>query len=75
MCFGRQLEAPPAGRGRVACEEMLDERWQICTAVAQRRNADADDVEPIVEILPEAFLPDGGGKILVRRGDEARVGF
>ena len=41
--------------------------------LAQRRQLDLDDAQPVVEVLAERALRDHRGEVAVRRGDHARV--
>src|SRR2546430_15627333 len=54
-------------------QERLGERKDILGAIAQRRDVDLEDVEPVVEVLAEGLPRDGGAQIPVRRGDDAPV--
>src|SRR5438046_1166793 len=67
---GRSVE-PEEPRG--AGEEPLAERAEVGLPVPQRRDADREDVQAIVEVLAEAALADGALEGAVRRGDHARV--
>ncbi len=46
----------------------------VLAALAQRRHAQRDHVEPVEEILAEGAGGDGGAEIAVGRGDDPRVG-
>ncbi len=52
---------------------MPGEQLDVGAAFAQRRHADADDVEPVVEVLAELAALDRRLEILVGRGEEAHV--
>src|SRR5205823_8154084 len=52
---------------------MIRERQHVLAALAQGRNADLDDVQAVVEILPEASGAYLCGEIPVRRRDQAHV--
>ena len=52
---------------------MPDEERDVARALAQRRDADREDVEPVEEILAEAPGGDGAPQVAIGRGDEPRV--
>ena len=62
-----------ARRSGRALEEVGGEERDVLAALAERRDADADHVEPVVEVLAEAPLRDRAAEVLVRRGDDADV--
>ena len=45
----------------------------MSTAYAERGHADREDVEPVVEVFPEAYLPDLLAQIAIGGRDEADV--
>ena len=49
-------------------EEVLDQQRDVVLALAQRRQVDVDDVEPVVEVLAEPALLD----LLAGRGSWRR---
>src|SRR5262245_59182029 len=53
--------------------EVTDERGDVLAPVAQRRDADGDDAQAEVEVLPEGPLLDLRVEILVRGCDDADV--
>ncbi len=53
--------------------EVLDEQGDIVLAVAQGREVDGDDVEPVVEVFAEAAGFDLLRQDLVRGGNHAGV--
>ena len=53
--------------------EVLDERRDVLAALAQRRNLDAEDVEPVVEIVAERALCHDLREVAVGGGDDAHV--
>ncbi len=59
--------------GGVLLDEVLRERRDVAAPVAQRRERDREDVEPVVQVFAEAAARDRGDHVLVRRGDEAHV--
>src|SRR5882762_10647458 len=67
---GGERGAPLAGVPR---GEVLRQERNVLPPLAQRRNADGDDVEPVEEILPEPPRFDGLPEVLVGGGDHARV--
>src|SRR5512143_2243715 len=52
---------------------MVREEHDIVRTVAQRRQRDRDDVEPIVQVLAELAALHRASEIHVRRGDDAHV--
>ena len=54
--------------------ESLGKERNILDPVAERRQDDLEDVEPIEEILAERSRGDGSGKVSVRRADHSHVG-
>src|SRR5215213_11585050 len=56
-------------------QEMLDQQRDICMALAQSRQLDGDDIEPVVEILPEISSVDLAREVLVGGGHHSGVHF
>ena len=54
-------------------DEMLDEQRDVIDALAQRRQQDGDDVEPIVEVVAELPFLHHLLEVAVRRGDDAHI--
>ena len=54
-------------------EERVREQRNVDGALAQRRQHDADRVDPIEEVVAEAAVAHRRREVLVRRGDDARV--
>ena len=54
---------------------MLHEQRDVFPAIAQRRQLDLNDIQPIVEILAEAAVLDHLRQIGVGRGDDSHVHF
>ena len=52
----------PFSRG-VLLDEVVDERRDVLLALAQRRELDRDDVQPVEEVLAEASLLDGAPQV------------
>src|SRR5690606_17914791 len=59
--------------GAEVAEEVLDQERDVALALAQRRQAHLDHVEPVVEVLAEAALPDLLQQIAVGRRDQPYV--
>ena len=55
------------------CDEVLDEQRDVLRPLAQRRQRDRDDVEPVVQVLPEPAVRDELPQVAVGRGDDAHV--
>ena len=51
----------------------LADRRQVLAALAQRRHADLDHVQPVVQVLAEAAGLHLGAEVLVRGADDAHV--
>src|SRR2546428_10362245 len=66
------LHVPPEAPV-VAAQKMVHERWNILAPGAQRRQAHADHIQPVVEVLAEAPVGDRAVEITVRRGNDADV--
>src|SRR5688572_28577038 len=56
-------------------QEMLDQEGNVGMTLAQRRQLDSDDVEPVVEVLPEVPGVDLTRKVLIGRGDDSGIDF
>ena len=56
-------------------EEVRGEEREIVEAFAQRRHAQDDDVESVVEILAKLLLLDRAREIDVARRDHAHIDF
>ena len=54
-------------------EQMAGKRRDVALPVAQRRDRDVDDVEPVIEVLAEAAGGDLLAEAPVGRGDDAHV--
>src|SRR6185312_5332892 len=54
-------------------QEVICENRNVLDAIAQRRQRDADDVQPIIEVLAQVLALDRFARIAVRGGDEADV--
>ncbi|MDR8732335.1 hypothetical protein FEQ05_05728 [Burkholderia pseudomultivorans] len=52
---------------------MAREQRNVVAALAQRRQAQPDHVEPVIQVLAKQPLPHARFEILVRRGDHAHV--
>ena len=57
----------------VAAREMLRERRDVAGPLAQRRDAQGDDVEPEIQILAERAARDLGRQVAVGGGEDADV--
>src|SRR5207247_8349384 len=55
--------------------EVTDEKRNIASALAQRRQINRDHLQPKVEIFAETFLFNGFLQILVRRRQDAHIRF
>jgi hypothetical protein len=61
------------GIGGDAAQHRVADRRQVAHALAQRRHDDADDVEPVVQVLAEAAGLHLGRQVLVRGAEDAHV--
>src|SRR5688572_3755125 len=52
---------------------MLQQQWDVFAPLMQRRKMDADDVQPMKKIFPEAALLNSFLKILVGGRNDAHV--
>ena len=53
--------------------EVLRKRGDVFLTLAQRRRADGNDIQSIVEIFAKTSGADFFGEVLVRRGDHAHI--
>ena len=56
-----------------AVEEVLDEQRDVLAPIAQRRQRDRDDVEPVEQVLAELAVRDRLLQVAVGRGDDPDV--
>ena len=56
-------------------QKVLREERNVLAAIAQRRQVNPDDVDPVEQILAETPVGDELRQILIRRGDDADVGL
>src|SRR5262245_10058607 len=71
--LGRNLlDLPLHSRGE-ASDEMADQWLDVPRALAQRRDADREDIQAIVEIITEAVRFDHLGEVSVRRCHQTNV--
>src|ERR1700676_4993719 len=54
-------------------QQPLCERQDILAAFAQRRDAQGDDIETVVEILAKMMRTDFGLEVAIGRGDYSRI--
>ena len=69
---GIEARARPAQLARVAVEEMVDQERDVLPPLPKRWNPDRKDVEPVIEVLPEAPGLDLAHEDPVRGGHHAR---
>ena len=62
----------PAAFG-VTPNEILHEQWNIFRSLAQRRNRDRKDVQPVEKILAKGSGRDGGRQVTIGCRDQANV--
>ena len=73
-CLARDAGGRPGDALGEIGEEEVAEREDVLGALAQRRKADLEHLEPVVEILAEGAALDRGTQVAVGGGDEAHVG-
>ena len=56
-------------------QEVLRQQRDILSAVAQRRQVQGDDIDPIIEVFPKLSFPDQFLKVLVCCRDDANIHF
>ena len=71
--LGRELGGRLAHAGGEARQEVRRQRQDVLAALAQRRHADVEDVEAVVEVEAERAALDLVGQVLVGRRDDAHV--
>ncbi len=59
--------------GGIDAKEMVDEKWEVAVALAERGDGDGNDVDAEVEIFAEAALADGVFEVFVGGSDEAEI--
>jgi len=71
---GGQLGDRPAKSRRVHAHEIAEQRWQIVTALAQRRDLDLNDRDPRKEIVAKDPVADRVRQAAVGDRDQPNVG-
>src|SRR5579863_4574855 len=61
--------------GGILLEEMLDQGWNILFALAQRRQRDIDNVQPVIKILAKFVFLDQLAQVSVGGRKNADVNF
>src|SRR5262249_25228817 len=69
---GKTVDALLARHLAVA-QELADQQRNVLDALAQRRDAQGNDVDAVVEVLAHPALGDGRGEVHVGRADDAHV--
>src|SRR6266853_997842 len=69
----RDRLGPLAVLGREHGHEVCDEGRQVLLPLTERRHLDRDDVQAVVEILPEPARRDALGQVLVGGGEDTDV--
>ena len=73
MASGWMDGAGVAQLGAVLLQEIADQLGDVFPAIAQRRQRDDHDAQPVVEVFPELLLPDGRFEVAVGGGHDAHV--
>ena len=71
--LGREAAHARAGPPGRVVEEGLREREDVLRPLAERRDRDLDDAQPVVEVAPEVARLDLPREVAVRRGDDPHV--
>ena len=71
--LGRHLDGAAVLHVELA-QEVIDEHRDLLPTLAERRDADLDDVETVVEVLAELMDAHRGLEVAVGGGDQAHVG-
>src|ERR1700722_13597434 len=71
--LGGGARQPDDALGFAAMQEALREQEHVVLPLPQRGDLNLDDVDAVIEVLPEAALLDLGVEVAVGRGDDARV--
>ncbi len=58
---------------RVLLQKMIGQQQHVRLALAQGRHEDRENIQAVVEVLPELSLIDRPGKIFVRSGHQTHV--
>src|ERR1700730_5757111 len=56
-------------------QECVGQKRDVAAALAQGRQSDIEDLQPIKQILPEAAVRDRPLQVTVARGNHADIGF
>src|SRR5262245_60336026 len=75
QCPGGDGRDGSAVHGAEALEEVADELGDVLPALAERRELDHDDSDPVVEVCPERAVRHRLAEILVTGGDQPDVGL
>src|ERR1700730_17026379 len=73
--FWRKTRGRAPRRSAEFLQERVGQKRDVATALAQGRNVDIEDLQPIKQILPEASLSDSPLQITIARGNHADIGL
>ena len=62
-----------AVRAGILEQEVVGQHHHVGPSLAQRRHEDGEDVQAVIEVLPEGLLGDGLLEVLVGGGDQADI--
>src|SRR5881398_3251716 len=62
-----------SGSRRITIDKIIYEQWNILFPIAQRRQFDWKNVEPVVKITAKAAVCDSRLQITIRRRDNAHI--
>ena len=66
---------PPIHPVRENIHEMPGQQWYIFGTLAQRRNGDGKNIEPIKQVFPELAFRNHLPQVVVGGGDQPHIGF
>ena len=72
-CPIAELNIAPDGANGETLSEMSSKKRNILSALAERRNVDRHDIQPVVQILPEQPATHKLGRVAVGGGDDAYI--
>src|ERR1700676_2598753 len=72
-CVRRQTRVRTSARSLELPKECVGQQRDVATTLAQRRDADVEDLEPIKQVLSKAPVRDRPPQVAVARGDDTDV--
>ncbi len=74
QCLRGDLAHLPAPLSAPPPQVKLDQQRQVITALAQRRQVNREDTQPVIQVQPELAFVAPGFQVAVGSGDQAHVG-